>query len=169
MGEASSRSDSDQDNAQGRIRYAYTLLEVMAAIVFVGALLWLLLRYPFHDSIARALLNVRLWILVLLVSGWGTAGALVPYYLGRRGTKAVFEHYPRLEGQPWERLGAIFQRWGAFSLVLSGIPIVGGALLVAAGAFDIRRWPFLYWSFVGKVLRNWVLAFVVLSSLELLG
>lgn len=164
MGQPPSRSDSDQDIARGRLRHAYVLLEVMAAIVFMGALLWLLLRHPFQGSLARALLSARLWILVLLISGWGTAGALVPYYLGRRGSKAVFERYPRLEGRPWERLTAVFQRWGAFSLVLAGIPVLGGALFVGAGAFGIRRWTFLYWSFVGKVLRNWVFAFIVILA-----
>jgi hypothetical protein len=37
-------------------------------------------------------------------------GSLAPYYVGQRGTKAVFERYPRLQGRPWERLEAVFQR-----------------------------------------------------------
>jgi membrane protein YqaA with SNARE-associated domain len=111
----------------------------------------------------------RLWILVLLVSIWGTAGSLIPYYVGQRGTKAVFEHYPRLQGRPWERLEAIFQRWGAFSLILSGIPGLGAVLLVAAGAFGIKRLVFLGWVFVEKVLRYWVVVFVVLASLQVVA
>ena len=89
--------------------------------------------------------------------------------VGQRGTKAVFDRYPRLEGRPWERLESTFQRWGAFTLVLSGIPGLGAALLVVAGAVGIGRRVFLFWVFVGKVLRYWVLAFIVLFSLQLLG
>ena len=89
--------------------------------------------------------------------------------MGQRGIKAVFERYPKLEGRPWERLEAIFQRWGALSLILSGIPGLGAALLVAAGAFGVERRIFLFCVFLGKVLRYWVVVFVVLFSLQLVG
>ena len=92
-----------------------------------------------------------------------------PYYVGQRGTRAVFEHYPKLQGRPWERLEAAFQRWGAFSLILSGIPGLGAALLVGAGAFGIQRRVFLVWVYVGKVLRYWMVVFVVLASFQLVS
>ena len=124
---------------------------------------------PSATFLGRGLVNYKLWTLVLLVSAWGTAGSLIPYYVGQRGTKSVFEHYPKLQGGPWERLEAIFQRWGAFSLVLSGIPGLGAALLVVAGAFGIKRLVFLGWVFLGKVLRYWVVVFVVLASLQVVA
>jgi membrane protein YqaA with SNARE-associated domain len=145
------------------------LIEVMAVVVLVGAVLWLEQNYHPRTFLGRGLINHRLWILVLLVSIWGTAGSLIPYYVGQRGTKAVFEHYPRLEGRPWGKLEAAFQRWGAFTLILSGIPGLGAALLVAAGAFGIKRHAFLWWVFLGKVLRCWVVVFAVLLSLQLVG
>jgi membrane protein YqaA with SNARE-associated domain len=141
----------------------------MAVVVLVGALLWLAQNYQPRSFLGWGLLNTRLWILVLLVSAWGTAGSLIPYYVGQRGTRAVFDHYPRLEGRPWERLETIFHRWGAFSLILSGIPVLGAALLVAAGAFGIARLVFLFWVFLGKVLRYWAVVFIVLFGLQLVG
>jgi membrane protein YqaA with SNARE-associated domain len=146
----------------------YLLAELLAAAVFAGVLVWLIHNYRPRSFLGKGLLDTSLWILVLLVSGLGTAGSLVPYYVGQRGTKAVFDRYPQLEGRPWQRLEAAFQRWGAFSLILSGIPGLGAALLVAAGAFGIKRWVFLCWVFMGKVLRYWVVAFAVLFSLQLL-
>ena len=107
----------------------------MVALVVV---LWLAQSYRPRTFLGRGLIDHGLWMLVLLVSVCGTAGSLIPYYVGQRGTKAVFEHYPRLEGRPWQRLEAAFQRWGAFTLILSGIPGLGAALLVAAGAFAIK-------------------------------
>jgi membrane protein YqaA with SNARE-associated domain len=141
---------------------------LIAVVALVGALLWLMQNYRPRSFLGQGLLNHRLWILVLLVSGLGTAGSLIPYYVGQRGTKAVFSHYPNLEGRPWQRLEALFQRWGAFTLILSGIPALGAAFLVAAGAFGIRRLVFLFWVLLGKVLRYWVVAFAVLFSLQLL-
>jgi membrane protein YqaA with SNARE-associated domain len=99
----------------------------------------------------------------------GAAGSLISYYVGRRGTEAVFEHYPELEGRQWERLEAAYQKWGAPTLALSGIPGLGAALLVAAGAFGTKIGIFLFWAFVGKVLRNWVVVFTVLFGFGLLG
>jgi membrane protein YqaA with SNARE-associated domain len=145
------------------------LVEVIGILALVGAVFWLAQNYTPRSFLGRGLINHRLWILVLLVSTWGTAGSLIPYYVGQRGTKAVFEHYPRLQGRPWERLEALFHRWGAFTLVLSGIPGLGAALLVAAGAFGIARQVFLCWVFLGKVVRYWVVVFVVLFSLQLVG
>lgn len=169
MSETSAKPDPGEDQAQARARRVYLVVEVVAAVVLVGALLWLMQNYRPRSFLGRGLLNYRLWMLVLLVSGWGTAGSLIPYYVGQRGTKVVFEHYPKLEGRPWERLEAIFQRWGAFALVLSGIPGLGAALLVAAGAFGIKRQTFLGWVFVGKVLRYWVVAWIVLLGLQFVG
>lgn len=57
----------------------------------------------------------------------------------------------------------------ALTLILSGIPVLGVTLLVAAGAFGTERRVFLRWVFVGKVLRYWVLVLIVLSGLQLLG
>ena len=58
---------------------------------------------------------------------------------------------------------------GAFSLILSGIPGLGAALLVGAGAFGIQRRVFLVWVYVGKVLRYWMVVFVVLASFQLVS
>ena len=169
MSEASSKPDPGQDKAQTRAGRVYLLVELMAVVVLAVALLWLTQNYRPRSLIGRGLVNFRLWILVLLVSGWGTAVSLIPYYAGQRGTKVVFDRYPRLEGRPWERLEAVFQRWGARTLILSGIPGLGTALLVAAGAFGIKRRAFLCWVFPGTVLRYWVLVFIFLFSLQLLG
>lgn len=169
MSETQPLGNSGEDKAQARTSRRYLLVEVVAVVVLVGVLLWLMQSYRPHSFLARGLLNLRLWILVLLVSAGGTAGSLIPYYVGQRGTDAVFEHYPRLEGRTWERLEAIFTRWGAFSLIASGIPGLGAALLVAAGAFGIARPVFLFWVFLGKMLRYWVVVFVVLVGLGLSG
>jgi membrane protein YqaA with SNARE-associated domain len=168
MSEASSQPDPDQDNGQQRLRRVYLLVELLAGVVLAGMVLWLAQNYRPRSFLGRGLLDTSLWILVLLVSAWGTAGSLIPYYAGQRGTEVIFDHYPGLEGRRWERLEAIFQRWGASSLILSGIPGLGAALLVAAGAFGIARRAFLGWVFLGKVLRYWVLVFIILFGLRLL-
>jgi membrane protein YqaA with SNARE-associated domain len=169
MSETSSKPESGEQQVRTPVRRLQLLFEVLATVALVGAVLWVAYNYQPRSFIGRGLVNHRLWILVLLVSAWGTAGSLIPYYVGQRGTKAVFEHYPKLRGRPWERLEALYQKWGALALVLSGIPGLGAALLVAAGAFGIKKGIFLFWVFLGKVLRYWVVVFIVLFSLQLVG
>ena len=169
MTEATPKSDPGRDDAKARVQRVYLLIEITVGVVLIGTILWFSQNYQPRTALGRGLVDLRLWLLVLLASGGGTAASLVPYYVGQRGTEVVFEHYPRLEGRPWQKLEAAFGRWGAFTLVLSGVPVLGVALVVAAGAFGIRRRVFLVWTFVGNVLRYWVLMFVVLYSLQLVG
>jgi membrane protein YqaA with SNARE-associated domain len=168
MSEIPAKPDPNEDQPQVRAARLYLLAELLVIVVFVAALLLLMQNYRPRTFIGRGLVELRLWVLVLFVSALGTSVSLIPYYLGQRGTKVIFERYPKLEGRPWQRLEAAFQKWGAFTLILSGIPGVGTALLVAGGAFGIKRRGYLCWVFVGKVLRYWVVTFAVLLSLQLL-
>jgi membrane protein YqaA with SNARE-associated domain len=169
MTEATPKSNPGGDDAKARVQRVYLLIEITVGVVLVGAILWLSQNYQPRTFLGRGLVDLRLWLLVLLASGGGTAASLIPYYVGQRGTMIVFEHYPRLEGRPWQRIEAAFGKWGAFTLTLSGIPGLGVALPIAAGAFGIRQRVFLGWSFLGQVLRYWVVMFVVLYSLQLVG
>ena len=169
MTEATPDNDPGRNETKAQVAHVNLGIEIAVGLALIGAILWLSQNYQPRTFLGRGLVDLRLWILVLLVSGGGTAASLIPYYVGQRGTETVFAHYPRLEGRPWQRLEAAFGRWGAFTLVLSGIPGLGVALLVAAGALGIRRHTFLGWAFLGKVLRYWVVMFAVLLSLQAVG
>lgn len=167
MKDRSSQAKPAEDKALFDLGRLHPLVEIVAVVALVGILFWLAHNIRPRGILGWAILNYRLWILVLSVSAVGTAGALVPYYVGQRGTEAVLEHYPSLKGQRWARLEAVFRRWGAPTLIVSGIPALGTALLVAAGAMGIKRRDFLFWAFGGKMLRNWVLAFAFLLGLQI--
>ncbi len=61
-----------------------------------------------------------------------------------------------------EKARARLARWGAPALLLSWLPIVGDAVVIAAGLVGMRRTPFLFWVTTGKTLR---FATVALSAL----
>jgi len=52
-----------------------------------------------------------------------------------------------------ERANARIRRWGAPALLLSWLPIVGDAVVLAAGFAGMKRGPFLFWMTTGKTLR----------------
>jgi membrane protein YqaA with SNARE-associated domain len=163
----SSKAEPAEDKTLFDLGRVHLVVEVIVVVVLIGVLFWLAQGYRPRGLFGWAILNYRLWILVLAVSAGGTIGGLVPYYVGQRGTEAVLKHYPSLKGQRWDRLETAFRRWGAPTLIVSGIPALGVALLIAAGATGITRCAFLFWVFWGKMLRNWVLAFAFLLGLQI--
>lgn len=101
-------------------------------------------------------LDVKIWLLVLVISTLGTVAALSFYYLGKRGTEAVLERFPQLKEERWEEVQDLYQEHGAGLLLLSSIPMVGGLLIAAAGAFGIGVSSFLLWVLASRVVRNWL-------------
>jgi membrane protein YqaA with SNARE-associated domain len=136
-------------------------LETAVVAGLVVGVWWLIGSHEQGWPLARTLLTPGLWLLVVVVSVLGALGNLVLYYLGQRGSEAVFERFPGLAGERWERIGAYYQRFGPKLLVLSGLPGLGTVLTTGAGAFNVERYAFLFWVIVGKALRNWVIVLFV--------
>jgi membrane protein YqaA with SNARE-associated domain len=108
----------------------------------------------------QVLWNVRVWLLVVGVSALATAVTLTYYYLGQQGTEAVLKRFPRLKADQWERVQGLYERYGPALLFFSFIPGIGLLMETAAGAFGIRRIPYLLWVFLGRIARNWILALI---------
>jgi membrane protein YqaA with SNARE-associated domain len=75
-------------------------------------------------------------------------GACTTYWLARKAAslagRADLDH---------TRAGRLAQRLGAPVLLLSWVPILGDALVAAAGVLRVRLLPFTLWTVVGKGLR----------------
>lgn len=106
------------------------------------------------------LLDLKLWLLVLLVSAVATVTALAYYYLGREGTEAVLSRFPSLEQERWERVQASYKKHGSGFLFFSFIPVLGMLLETAAGAVGLGLSVYVLWVFLGRLLRNWLLVLV---------
>lgn len=78
-------------------------------------------------------------------------GACTTYWLGRRGAEAL----ERRAAAPLSatRAGRLLQRYGQPALLLSWVPLIGDALVAAAGAVRIPWLPFVLWVTVGKAVR----------------
>lgn len=99
-------------------------------------------------------------------------GALSLYLLGRwveRGgggrvgqwaSRRVAREGPRIE-----RARQRLRTWGAPVLVLSWLPVVGDAFVLAAGVLGVRVIPFLVFTTLGKGLRYAFVAVSVMTAL----
>jgi len=133
------------------------VLEALAIIALLVGVSWFVERYEQGGPVIRMLVDPGLWLVVLVASLLGALGNLALYYLGQRGTEAVLQRFPRIEGGRWKRIGAYYQRFGARLLILSVVPGLGSLLTMGAGAFGIKRRVFLFWVVLAKGMRNWVL------------
>ncbi len=52
----------------------------------------------------------------------------------------------------------IVARYGAPALLLSWVPLIGDAIVAAAGLARMRWWPFAGWTVVGKAARYLLVA-----------
>ena len=103
------------------------------------------------------LLEPLAWLLVVLISLLGALTELAFYKLGQEGMEAVTARLPRIKAEQWDRASELFEKWGTWILLLSGVPGLGMVLVTAAGAFGVRVVEFILWATIGKVLRNWIL------------
>ena len=62
-----------------------------------------------------------------------------------------------------KRAEEIVRRYGPPALLLSWVPILGDAIVAAAGAARVPFLPFSAWTIVGKALRYVLLAVIVYS------
>jgi membrane protein YqaA with SNARE-associated domain len=58
------------------------------------------------------------------------------------------------------------RRWGAPALVLSFVPLVGDALVLAAGWLRMPFWPSLFWIAIGKGTRYLLVVLGMLGVLK---
>jgi membrane protein YqaA with SNARE-associated domain len=92
------------------------------------------------------------WIpLVLVATAGNYLGACTTYYLGRQAARAVAQ---RVGPSGREHRAAQYVRdYGQPIMVFSWVPIVGDALVAAAGAAEMPFGGFSFWVVVGKALR----------------
>lgn len=102
---------------------------------------------------------------VLVATTGNYLGACTTYWLGR-GAIRVFERRrrdPPATSPTQRRALSLIRRWGPPALLLSWVPILGDALVVAAGAL---RLPFVSssaWLASGKLARYLAVAWVALK------
>jgi membrane protein YqaA with SNARE-associated domain len=102
------------------------------------------------------------WLLIVAFSVLGSVGNLALYQVGKQGIDAIRQRFPRIKDEQWLRVKGLYDKYGAWILLLSGIPVLGSMLTTAAGAFDVPRPMFLLLVTIGKILRNWLL--VILAA-----
>ena len=86
-------------------------------------------------------------------------GACTTYGLARF---AAAKLAPQSAQQPRPRALLLFERYGAPSLLLSWVPLVGDAIVALAGAARMPLATFSIWTLIGKAARYAAVAWIAL-------
>ena len=95
---------------------------------------------------------------VLIATFGNYLGACTTYALAISASKAVTSERALRRMQ---RASALIRNYGAPALLLSWVPLLGDAMVAAAGAARMRFVPFSLWAIAGKAARYAALAMVV--------
>nr|WP_226865355.1 YqaA family protein [Enterobacter hormaechei] len=98
------------------------------------------------------------WLLVLIATIGNSLGGLTNVILGR--------FFPLREKSRWqEKAVGWLKRYGAATLLLSWMPVIGDLLCLLAGWMRISWGPVLFFLCLGKALRYVLLAWVTLQGM----
>lgn len=110
--------------------------------------------------VALVLAGVSPWACVIVATVGNTLGAMTTWGLGRWGSEALLVRVLGLQEAKRVRARALFDRYGAWSLLLAWAPIIGDPLCAVAGLFGLRLSRFLPPVLAGKLARYAVLAWL---------
>ncbi|MEO0561209.1 MAG: YqaA family protein [Chloroflexota bacterium] len=99
-------------------------------------------------------------LIILIATAGGYLGNLVNYAVGYYGAAFVLSRWfgggedDDTKPDRWhKRAERLYERYGVYSLLLSGTPFVGDPLTTVAGGFRVNLWAFSVMVIVGKLAK----------------
>jgi membrane protein YqaA with SNARE-associated domain len=89
------------------------------------------------------------WLVAIATLG-NYLGSCTTYVIGRGAAQVLRRKRP---SPRYERATRLIARHGAPALALSWVPLIGDAIVAAAGAAQMRFGVFSFWTILGKLLR----------------
>jgi membrane protein DedA with SNARE-associated domain len=108
------------------------------------------------------LTDLRLWLVVLIVSAVGLIEKLAFYRAGKRSAGSGLSDIPGIDPERADRLETMFQTKGTYILLLASIPGIGAATTAVAGIVGVNIALFVVWVAISNLIRNWLI--VILSG-----
>lgn len=99
------------------------------------------------------------WLVGFVATAGGFLGNLLNYGIGRYGAKFFLARYLESDSddhreQKWlGRAERLYERYGVWTLLLSGTPFVGDPLTTVAGGFGVNLAVFSVLVIIGKLIK----------------
>ncbi|MCW8856352.1 MAG: DedA family protein [Kangiella sp.] len=102
-------------------------------------------------------------LLVIVATVGNVLGSLTNYGLGYWASKTVIQKWLRMTESEFVRAEERFKKYGIVALLFAWVPVIGDPLTVMAGILRIRLLWFLILVTIGKFMRYYILATLILS------
>ncbi|PHO09250.1 hypothetical protein CPG37_10135 [Malaciobacter canalis] len=106
--------------------------------------------------------NYNIYLLLLFATLGNTFGSLLNYFLGLKGEEYL-ENKKYLDKKKIAKYRVFFDKYGAFSLLLSWVPIIGDPLTFIAGVLKYNLKFFILIVLFAKFIRYLFVTLVTLS------
>ncbi|PPK62712.1 YqaA family protein [Malaciobacter marinus] len=106
--------------------------------------------------------NYNIYLLLLFATLGNTLGSLLNYFLGLKGEEYL-ENKKYLDKKKIAKYRVFFDKYGAFSLLLSWVPIIGDPLTFIAGVLKYNLKFFIVIVLFAKFIRYLFVTLVTLS------
>jgi len=121
---------------------------------------------PMDAYLAIAIWNAKgqFWAYVLMASAGSAIGGLLPYALGRAGGELFL--MKRINRQRFEAIRARFEKQEFLAVMIPSMlppPAPWKVFIFASGVFEMRVLPFMLAVFCGRMVRWFILAFLVIK------
>ena len=97
-------------------------------------------------------------VVVAVATAGNFLGACTTYVLGRVAARTFVQRAASPGSKRSRRAMETVARYGAPALLLSWVPLIGDAIVAAAGLARMPFWPFAGWTVLGKAARYLLVA-----------
>lgn len=102
-------------------------------------------------------------LLVIVATVGNVLGSLTNYGLGYWASKTVIQKWLRMTESEFVLAEERFKKYGVIALLFAWVPIIGDPLTVMAGILRIRLLWFIILVTLGKFLRYYILATLIIQ------
>ncbi len=136
--------------------------------VFFSALLSATILPGSSEVVLTALITAypdQAWAGMAVATVGNVVGGITTYWMGHL-SRGGYERMKRVKVDLEHPRIARLRRWGPPALVLAFLPLVGDALVLAAGWLRMPFWASMFWVAVGKAARYLLLVLGLLGVLS---
>lgn len=93
------------------------------------------------------------WAIVLVATAGSYLGSVTTYILGYWGLHKISDKFEIISPEKYEKGLKLFQKYGAWILLFTSVPIIGDAFVFVAGAVRYEFKKFSILTIIGKFAR----------------
>ncbi|WNY23283.1 hypothetical protein MmiHf6_05880 [Methanimicrococcus hongohii] len=93
------------------------------------------------------------WAIVLVATAGSYLGSVTTYILGYWGLHKLSDKFEIISPEKYEKGLKLFEKYGAWVLLLTSLPIIGDAFVFVAGAVRYEFKKFSVLTIIGKFIR----------------